>query len=721
MGGGLLQIVAYGSQDIYLTGNPQITFFKAVYRRHTNFSIESIKQTFNGTANFGEEVSVTLQRNADLVHKMYLQIKLPSVDISKANTDSTTHSSAFRWLNWIGHVLLKDVEISIGGQKIDKHYGEWLHIWNELSQTPGRAPGYAEMVGNVPKLTQIYGSKTPTSVNPNPSGEFTLYIPLQFWFCRNPGMALPLIALQYNDIVLNFSFRTFNECIWATKKTNATVYNPPTITPYTYGSDIIDAAEKTIQSKTNLYVDYIYLDTDERRRFAQVPHEYLIEQLQYNGEESVTTTNVSIKMNFTHPVKEIIWVTQPINYRKRDFTNPRAGHQYFNYTDHWDYSGFNGTPEASCGPGMVGGRGVKNISFGNPMIKNVKPSTTYTNITGGIGGTHLKCDIDKGYNGVTVPSSSHFNIVKFTNGDDIAGPLGFSNGTQSKFLSINGTTSGGLLGNSLRIGDKHKLTLKTTSDGEINKTTITTITALYRLSTDSSNVAQGIGSISSGEIVSDLASGTTSAPGTGVLIIKYDSYINLSSPTLVDDDVLIIEKININNKSNYLYDNGNLHYNPEEFIDATNGIMNLNNTEGETPHTDTKLNMKNQTNLENLQYINLLDTGENCTKEGNIVLNGNDRFSTREGKYFNLVQPYQHHTNCPAPGINVYSFAITPEDHQPSGTCNFSRIDNAHLNLTLTDNTISEHNGKSATIKVYAINYNILRIMSGMGGLAYSN
>ena len=120
--------------------------------------------------------------------------------------------------------------------------------------------------------------------------------------------------------------------------------------------------------------------------------------------------------------------------------------------------------------------------------------------------------------------------------------------------------------------------------------------------------------------------------------------------------------------------------------------------------------------------VNLLDAGKNCTRAAKIVLNGNDRFSEREGKYFNLVQPYQHHTNSPAPGINVYSFALTPEEHQPSGTCNFSRIDNAHLNVTLSSNALNTtYNSGSATIKIYAVNYNILRVMSGMGGLAYSN
>ena len=124
----------------------------------------------------------------------------------------------------------------------------------------------------------------------------------------------------------------------------------------------------------------------------------------------------------------------------------------------------------------------------------------------------------------------------------------------------------------------------------------------------------------------------------------------------------------------------------------------------------------------NNNEVGLLDSGNNCVSKAKIVLNGNDRISEREGKYFNLVQPYQHHTTCPAPGINVYSFALTPEDHQPSGTCNFSRNDNAHLNVTLSDNTIgTTYNSGSATIKIYAINYNILRIMSGMGGLAYSN
>ena len=148
MGGGLMQLVAYGAQDIYLTGNPQITFFKVIYRRHTNFSMEAIEQTFNGSADFGKKVSCTISRNGDLMYRVYLQVTLPEVTVDKAD-------ESFRWLNWIGHILIKNVEVEIGGQRMDKHYGQWLHIWNELTQTPGHQAGYANMVGNVPKLTPV--------------------------------------------------------------------------------------------------------------------------------------------------------------------------------------------------------------------------------------------------------------------------------------------------------------------------------------------------------------------------------------------------------------------------------------------------------------------------------------------------------------------------------------------------------------------------------------
>ena len=188
-GGGLMQLVAYGAQDVYLTGNPQITFFKVVYRRHTNFAMESIENPFNGSPNFGKRVTCTIQRNGDLIHRIYLQATLPSVSLQ--TTDGS--GAQFRWLNYVGHNLVKSVELEIGGQRIDKHYGQWLHIWNELTQEAGKQGGYAKMVGNVPQLTNLLvqggepcdndcaggePNSSPEVLNCAP--EYTLYIPLQF-------------------------------------------------------------------------------------------------------------------------------------------------------------------------------------------------------------------------------------------------------------------------------------------------------------------------------------------------------------------------------------------------------------------------------------------------------------------------------------------------------------------------------------------------------------
>ena len=239
--------------------------------------------------------------------------------------------------------------------KLDKQYG-WL--LNELTQDPGKAAGYAEMVGNVPQLTQIYSSNN-SSTNCE-TGSYKLFIPLQFWFCRNPGLALPLIALQYHDIIINIDFRTLDECIWASSQNSADAYASAT------GSNVISS---TSLSSSNLYVDYIYLDTDERRRFAQVAHEYLIEQLQFTGEETITSsTSQQIKLNFTHPVKEIIWVTQPTNFVSKEWSQSRAGRQYYNFTDSWDYSNFTGTPTPSSGPGMIGGRNTS-LWYGLSTVK----------------------------------------------------------------------------------------------------------------------------------------------------------------------------------------------------------------------------------------------------------------------------------------------------------------------------------------------------------------
>ena len=410
-----MQLVAYGAQDIYLTGNPQITFFKVVYRRHTNFSMESIEQTFNGSADWGKKVSATISRNGDLIHKVYVE-----VDVDETNTISNSGQAS--WVKRAGYALIQDVEVEIGGQRIDKHYGLWMQIWAELSSTKNQELLLNKLVGDV------------VDGNGNTAAPATTwYIPLQFWFCKNPGCALPLIALQYHEVKINLTFRPFNEMVTGT------------------GQNIGTQTVKPLNA--SLYVDYIYLDTDERRRFAQVSHEYLIEQLQFTGEEDLESSHT---LNFNHPVKELVWVSRLVASTTSAGANTDLGQNgWFNFT----------SVHSQSGTGHTGG-------------------------------------------------------------------------------------------------------------------------------------------------------------------------------------------------------------------DATTGV--------------------------------------NPTKTGiKLQLNGHDRFSERDGSYFNWVQPYQHHTGSPSVGVNVYSFGLTPEEHQPSGTCNFSRIDNAIMKFGTFQ--------ASCRISMFAINYNVLRIMSGMGGLAYSN
>jgi hypothetical protein len=278
MGGGLMQLVAYGAQDIYLTGNPQITFFKVVYRRHTNFSMESIAQTWNGTSSGSNgRCTATISRNGDLIYRMYLQL-----DPGGTFKDSVCNPSA---------EFIKDVELEIGGQKIDKHSGDWMETWAELTEqnptgtvTHGSNMTTSTVFQRMSGMGGVCADSSGASPNVQQSVQTgsLFMVPLQFWFCRNPGLALPLIALQYHEVKV--------------------ILNQQAVNVYTSGS-----------VTNELWVDYIYLDTDERRRFAQVSHEYLIEQVQ---EQSWSNTTKDI--NFNHPVKELIW-------RKKEVNNQTAG------------------------------------------------------------------------------------------------------------------------------------------------------------------------------------------------------------------------------------------------------------------------------------------------------------------------------------------------------------------------------------------------------------
>ena len=260
MGGGLMQLVAYGAQDIYLTGNPQITFFKVVYRRHTNFSMESIEQTWNGTSDaIDGRCTATISRTGDLVHRMYLELTM-------SGTPTTDNPGSW---------FINTVEVEIGGQSIDKHSGDWMETWAELTEpNPTGQVKNADTNWTKPstlfqKMSGMGGVHAGSHIS---AWGGPLHVPLQFWFCRNPGLALPLIALQYHEVKIILNHRAL------------------TAGPVT---------------NNQLWCDYIYLDTDERRRFAQVSHEYLIEQVQQQ-----TWTSTSTDLNFNHPVKELVWNKQ---------------------------------------------------------------------------------------------------------------------------------------------------------------------------------------------------------------------------------------------------------------------------------------------------------------------------------------------------------------------------------------------------------------------------
>ena len=546
MGGGLMQLVAYGAQDVYLTGNPQITFWKVSYRRHTNFAMESIEQTFNGQADFGRRVTCTISRNGDLAYRTYLQVTLPEINQQMNNTTGTGNDGVYaRWLDFPGEQLISQVEVEIGGQRIDRQYGDWMHIWNQLTLTSEQQRGYYKMVGNTTQLTYITDpsfndvdgpceSNAPRQVCAprNALPETTLYVPFQFWYCRNPGLALPLIALQYHEVKINLDIRPIDECLWAVKTLNSTQCGS--------GSAKVTTAYNQSLVAASLYVDYVFLDTDERRRMAQNPHEYLIEQLQFTGDESVGSSSNKIKLNFNHPVKELIWVVQP--------------------DENVDYCA-----SLECGQVLYKVLGAQPFNYTDAID--------------------------------ALPNAIH----SFGGVDAIAATTG-------SFIDSNG------------------------------------------LFNDAGAV--------------DVTSSNWWSNGVGPNV-AYDAP-NLGGAGIVGSGV----------------------------SDAGTFVL-----------AETALDMH--------------CWGENPVVTAKLQLNGQDRFSEREGTYFDLVQPYQHHTRNPDTGINVYSFALRPEEHQPSGSCNFSRIDNATLQLVLSNATVE--GTKTAKVRVYATNYNVLRVMSGMGGLAYSN
>jgi len=291
MGGGLIQLLAVGIQDIYLIGNPQITFFKTVFKKHTNYAMESMQQTVDGRPDFGQQVQVTIERKGDLVKDIILEILLPVLPTN------------YYWTNGIGNVLIKQVDLEIGGQLIDKHYSEWFDIWSQLTVNESKIGAYNTMVGNY---------NTASSAKDSAKKQLRLYVPMCFWFNRDYAMALPLIALQFHEVVLKITFRNLINCY-----KNDTTPMAPLLTNI------------SIQG-FSVWADYILLDMEERRKFAQTQHEYLIEQLQFAGDEFIpkTQNSISKSLAFNHPVKELFWIHVPNDYIQ---ANILTGNDLLNY------------------------------------------------------------------------------------------------------------------------------------------------------------------------------------------------------------------------------------------------------------------------------------------------------------------------------------------------------------------------------------------------------
>ena len=502
MGGGLMQLVAYGAQDVYLTGNPQITFFKVVYRRHTNFSMEAIQQTINGSAGGTGSGTVTVSRNGDLVHKVYVVNSQTTVAIAD------------------GQSIFDVVELEIGGQLIDRQNWLWREIYLELTTPESKARGVQAMTHS--------GANLPTRDLLQNTGD--IVVPLHFWFCNNPGLALPLIALQYHEVKIKFNWN--------------------------------DAAATNNQ----VWCDYIYLDTDERRRFAQVSHEYLIEQVQMQGVLASQTQ----KLNFNHPVKELIWTSLATNaYGTARLT--LNGHDRF---------------------------AARNEEY----FQLTQPYQHHTAVPG-------------------------TNVEVTNRADMLTTPLVLTGATGTNAVGTAAAPGGCTV--VANAGDVNA----------VNECNLTTTTLILGKANDDVPYDVRVGDILS------ISVSVVDPDTTPVTDLGLQSHTVIASVSGVANNALL----------------------------NTNVTITLANTTGIT------------TAVTHSVYVSVIARTQSPLARCSAI--------TRK--------------------INCYSFALKPEEHQPSGTCNFSRIDTARLETGA--------NLAAADHQIYAVNYNVLRIMSGMGGLAYSN
>lgn len=601
-----MQLVAYGAQDIYLTGNPEITFFKVVYRRHTNFSVEVMEVPIDN-ARFGGQCNTQILRNGDLASKVWMRVKLPDITGSNVTYNAIeTDNGKIAWIRRLGFAMIKTLKLDIGGTEIDKNLGVWMDIWYELTHSYEQERGYREKIGDVTEMTLLTGPETASTSEVVIRGR-QLYIPLIFWFCRNYGLSLPLIALQYHEVRIRTEYQDLTRLIcWS-----------GAVAPSMSSYQISDAA---------FMVDYVFLDSVERRRFAQVGHEYLIEQVQFTSEETITgsATSSSIsqayKLTFNHPCKEIVWALSVGAFNgeanRSSFSGSRGRFLAYSSDDDWtdalNYAALNLASGMFVGGTVAGGTAI------NSHAAIADNATEVVSVP-------------------VVVTATHTITVHATLNNQSGG-------------SIAGATRWGTVFNNVMLKDGFSLAVE-----------------LNTLQVSIEATAGPVFTVITGSIA-------------------------------VEEHQMLIRDISI----------------PVE------------------DWTDTRLTLvagKCSWDITVIQfnYGLALDGRGNPVYEGKIQLNGHDRFLTREGAYFNYIQT-ENHTRTPADGINVYCFGLHPEQHQPSGTANLSRIDTTMLNLKFSDCYRSGVTGvpsldyvKDSKLYIFAFSYNVLRVMSGMGGLAYSN
>lgn len=544
MSGGLMQLVAYGAQDVYLTGNPQITFFKIVYKRHTNFAVEAIEQIVNGDFSFGSNLSSVIAKNGDLITKMYI----------KCDVSLTGSNGKFAWVNKLGHALIEEVELLIGGNRIDKQYSEWLNLWYELARDVSQDRGYDMMIGNNLEMTELSSE----------SKNGTLYIPLKFFCNKFNGLAIPLISLQYHDVRVDFKLRSSDQLIVREGKASVT-------------AEI---------SNISILVNFVFLDSVERKRFASSQHEYLIEQVQVSNNEKVNLEDNIYKLNFSHPCKSLYWMVQNGNFI--------SGKSFLGYT-----------PESKY---------IYRSGYGNLNV----------------------------------------DLVNYASIRYVLSQVYSSNGLVK--LSLNGSG------------------VSTVEDGNL------TVETVYNHH-----------SIGSGDII---------------IRANYNSLVNINN---VDNTA----ECDSSDISNWEVVSGLSMDSISTPVDVLmSGIS----------RTSDSLNIGNSDyDIIVYQWNNFgkyLDYSFNPVITSLLKLNGHERFAEQSGEFFNYLQPFETHKSTPKDGINLYSFALNPLEHQPSGTCNFSRIDNTSLHIKFDSDII---NASGTKLIVFVLNYNILRVMNGLAGISYSN